>query len=203
MKHSINRRAMFTGAAALPFLALPMMPQAATVDVTADAKLFDLVRQWEEGKALETSFGAQHSDMERRAQEASPPVPAALLQAFDHNGAKITPHFPHGWCTDEIAAFAPNVKELLALQRDYEKALAVVWIEAEAGQDRFDEIVSANGLIIKQIGETPAHTLPGLLAKCRVSQVEGLFVNYCDYSDFSQGMVEDIERLALQIRVKA
>ena len=94
MTKSPNRRAMLTGAIAIAASALPMLAQAASIN--ADAELFDLIRQWEAGKALEISFGAEHSAMERRAKAAEPPTPAALMQPLDWNGETITPRFPRG-----------------------------------------------------------------------------------------------------------
>ncbi len=94
-----------------------------------------------------------------------------------------------------------KARELLGIKKRYDAAYEAVRKEAETSQKRFDDIVSVNCDIVNQISETPANTLQGLLAKCRVCQVEGLFVNFCDYSDFAQSMVEDIERLAPQFTV--
>jgi len=187
MKKDINRCAALTGLAAIAAAAFPATLSAAIRG--ADDELFALMAQWEKGKELEISFGAEHTAMERKAKAAEPPTPAALLQPLDWNGENITPRFPRGWCKDEIAIYAPHkAKELLSITADYEASRDIIWAEARAGQERFDEIVSANTDIINRIGETPAHTLQGLMAKCRVAQAEGLFVNFMDFSDFAQSI---------------
>ncbi len=38
------------------------------------------------------------------------------------------------------------------------------------------------------------------MAKCRIAQAEGLFVNFMDFSDFAQSLSEDLERIAPHYR---
>ena len=203
MTKSPNRRAMLTGAIAIAAAALPMVAQAASIN--ADAELFDLIRQWEAGKALEISFGAEHSATEHRAQANEPPVPPELLQPIDLAlMGLVTPGHARGWTVAQLERLnTARGKELLAIKERYDAAYDEVWKEATAGQERYDDIVSANTDIVNQLGETPAHTLQGLMAKCRVAQEEGLFVNFMDFSDFAQSIVEDLERLAPQLTVRA
>ena len=138
--------------------------------------------------------------MERKAQAAEPPTPEALLQPIVWNGESHSPRFRRGWCSDEIARLAPpNAKELLALKLAYDKAIDEVWTEADAGQERYDEIVSDNTDIINEIAETPANTLQGLLAKCHMSQVEGLFEWHSSFNEMAQSILEDVQRLAPQM----
>ena len=94
-------------------------------------------------------------------------------------------------------------KELLTIQNRYDEAYSAVWKEADAGQERFDEIVSDNTDLIYQNAETPAQTLQGLLAKCHVSQVEHLFEWHSSFNEMAQSIVEDIQRIAPQLMGRA
>ena len=85
----------------------------------------------------------------------------------------------------------------------YDKQRDAIWAEAQAGQDQFDELVSATTDIVNEIGETPANTLQGLLGKCHIAQEEGLFRYFLDYSSFAQGILNDIQRLAPQLSARA
>lgn len=202
MTHSINGRTLLSGATVLPMLAHPALATASPVQ--ADAALFDIVDQWEAGKTVESSFGAEHSALERLAQANEPPVPTALLQPIALPTGPVSFHHPRGWTEHELEFYAPsNAKELLALMQSHEAARAAVWKDAEEGQVRFDAIVSANADLINQLAETPAKTLEGLLAKCHVGRTENLFTHFMDFSDFAQSLVEDIERIAPQFMGRA
>ena len=104
MKVQLNRRAMLTGTIAIAAAALPIVAHAATHN--EDAELFDLFRQWEKGKALETSFGAEHTSMESLAQANQPTIPPELLQPIDGLPASEKPDPKQGWTIDELERVA-------------------------------------------------------------------------------------------------
>ena len=202
MKKDINRRAALTGLLAIAAAAIPTAVSANAL--CTDTKLFALFTQWEEAKAQELSFGAEHAAMERRATAAEPPVPDNLLQPIEWMGEAMLPKGRCGWTVEELSLFRPaNYRDMQAAKLDYDKQRDVIWAEAQAGQDRFDELVSATTDIVNEIGETPANTLQGLLAKCHIAQAEGLFRYFIDYSTFAQSIVDDIQRLAPQLSVGA
>ncbi len=197
MTNSINRRAMMSGATALPMLALPDIAKA--LPLQDDADLFDIISEWEAGKKVESVIGAEHSALERQAKANEPPVPAPLLQPFKLGTGSFSPHGARGWTVQEILFYEPtNAEDLLSMKQTYEASYEAVWKDAEEGQVRFDAIVSENTDLINNLAETPAHTLQGLLAKCHVAQSENLFKHFMDFSDFAQSLVEDIERIAPQ-----
>lgn len=197
MINTLNRRTLLSGATLLPALALPALGKS--LPVSADAALFDIIRQWEAGKKVEIAIGAEHSAPECQAQANEPPIPAALLQPFKLGTAHFSPRGARGWTIQEIQLYEPiNEKELLATRQTYEASLKDVWKDAEEGQLRFDAIVDANTDLINSLTETPAQTLQGLLAKCKVAQSENLFTHFMDFSNFAHSLVEDIERIAPQ-----
>jgi hypothetical protein len=104
MRHSINRRAAVTGAIAAAVAVLPRVSLASPVE--ADAELFDLFRQWETGKALEVSFGAEHTAMERLAKAIEPPVPSELMQPIELPWGSESPSEVRGWTVEQLQRFA-------------------------------------------------------------------------------------------------
>ena len=227
MSKTMNRRAMLSGATIWPMLAMPAFAQALTPE--NDAELFDIIRQWEAGKALEISFGAEHTAMERLAQANEPPVPPELMQPIELPSGIERPRNARGWTMEELERFAAlstdgkftrsetaagydlhfiegpvpetvraNARELLVIKKRYDKAYIVAWNEAEAGQIRFDKIVSENTDLIMQMAETPANSVQGLLAKCHVCKAEHLFEWHSSFNEVALSLVEDIQRLAPQ-----
>ena len=199
MTKNLSRRHALTGALALAAAAVPAIVSAAT-PADADRQLFDVFKRWQAGKALELACEADNSALNLAAEAKGPQVPPQLMQPIEWKGGTEQPKGKHGWTLQDLTLFAPaNMSELMTLRLDYEKAYEVAWAEARAGEEKFNAIVSDNTDLINELGETPAHTLRGLVAKCEVAQTEGLFINFMDFSDYAQGLVDDIERLAPQL----
>ncbi|MEO6607830.1 MAG: hypothetical protein ABIN69_05115 [Aestuariivirga sp.] len=227
MEKNLSRRHALTGALAIAAAALPALARAAVSD--EDTALFNVIRQWQTGKALEISFGAEHTAMERLAKVNQPPVPSELMQAIELPSGLEKPSDARGWTVKELERFAEltsegkftridtdrgydlrftevpvpeavrtKAQELLAVKKRYDASYDAVWKEAEAGQERFDQIVSHNTDLILQLADTPANTLEGLLAKCHVCNTEHLFEWHCSFNEVAQSLVKDIERLAPQ-----
>ena len=69
-----------------------------------DAELFKIIRQREAGTALESSFGAEHTAMERLAKANEPPEPPELLQPIELPAGKESPRHAQGWTVQELGA---------------------------------------------------------------------------------------------------
>ena len=95
-------------------------------------------------------------------------------------------------------AVGARARELLAIKKRYDAAYDAAWKQAEAGQERFDQIVSDNPDHIMQMAGTPANSLEGLLDKCHVCNSEYLFEWYSSSNDVALSLLKDIERIAPQ-----
>ena len=104
MSKTMNRRAMLSGATILPMLAIPAFAKAMPTE--ADTELFDIIRQWKAGKALEISFGAEHTAMERLARANELPVPPELMQPIELPSGSESPGHARGWTKEELERFA-------------------------------------------------------------------------------------------------
>ena len=202
MQHSLNRRAAIAGIIATVGASLPRAAKAASIE--ADTELLDLFQQWEVGKALENSFGAEHYAMNRIAKANEPPVPAELLQALETYYGNAKPRHARGWMFEELQSVdTPEARALLPLKLVFEAKYGKAWAEAQAGRVELDKIVAANTDLIGQIGETPAYTFQGLLAKCHVAQVERLFTHFMDFPEIAQSIIDDVERIIPQFTGRA